>query len=206
MTRADQLLLGVRVVPVVVIDDADAAVPLAETLLASGLRAIEVTLRTAAALDAIAAIAADVPDMLTGAGSVRNADQLADVLKAGAAFGVSPGHSSRLLDAVDAARLPFIPGAMTPSESLALFERGYALQKFFPAGAAGGLPYLKALSGPLPEICFMPTGGIDVDNASAYLALPNVSCIGGSWIVPVETLRAGDFETIARLARAASKL
>lgn len=206
MSAADNLVRGMRVVPVVVIEEADVAVPLAETLLASGLQAIEVTLRTPAALDAIAAISNKVPELVVGAGSIRNSAQVTDVLKAGARFGVSPGHSAALLDAVDAANLPFIPGAVTPSESLALLERGYTLQKFFPAGVAGGMPYLKAVSGPLPEVRFMPTGGISVENAPDYLALPNVACIGGSWMVPAAALRDRDFETIATLAKAAAAL
>ena len=206
MSGADKLVQGMRVVPVVVIEDADTAVPLAETLLASGLQAIEVTLRTPAALAAITAISSKVPELVVGAGSIRNAAQITDVLNAGATFGVSPGHSNALLDAVDAANLPFIPGAITPSESLALLDRGYTLQKFFPAGVAGGIPYLKAVSGPLPEVCFMPTGGISVENAPDYLALPNVACIGGSWMVPSTALRDRDFETIAKLAEAAATL
>jgi 2-dehydro-3-deoxyphosphogluconate aldolase/(4S)-4-hydroxy-2-oxoglutarate aldolase len=206
MSGADKLVQGMRVVPVVVIEDADTAVPLAETLLASGLQAIEVTLRTPAALAAITAISSKVPELVVGAGSIRNAAQITDVLNAGATFGVSPGHSIALLDAVDAANLPFIPGAVTPSESLALLDRGYTLQKFFPAGVAGGIPYLKAVSGPLPEVCFMPTGGISVENAPDYLALPNVACIGGSWMVPSTALRDRDFETIAKLAESAATL
>jgi 2-dehydro-3-deoxyphosphogluconate aldolase/(4S)-4-hydroxy-2-oxoglutarate aldolase len=206
VSAADNLVRGMRVVPVVVIEEADLAVPLAETLLASGLQAIEVTLRTPAALDAIAAISNEVPELVVGAGSIRNSAQVTDVLKAGARFGVSPGHSAALLDAVDAANLPFIPGAVTPSESLALLDRGYTLQKFFPAGVAGGIPYLKAVSGPLPEVRFMPTGGISVENAPDYLALPNVACIGGSWMVPSNALRDRDFETIAMLAKAAAAL
>jgi 2-dehydro-3-deoxyphosphogluconate aldolase/(4S)-4-hydroxy-2-oxoglutarate aldolase len=206
MSGADKLVQGMRVVPVVVIEDADTAVPLAETLLASGLQAIEVTLRTPAALAAITAISSKVPELVVGAGSIRNAAQITDVLNAGATFGVSPGHSNALLDAVDAAKLPFIPGAVTPSESLALLDRGYTLQKFFPAGVAGGIPYLKAVSGPLPEVCFMPTGGISVENAPDYLALPNVACIGGSWMVSSTALRDRDFETIAKLAEAAATL
>ena len=206
MSGAEKLVQGMRVVPVVVIEDADVAVPLAETLLASGLQAIEVTLRTAAALDAIAAISDKVPELVLGAGSIRNAAQVTDVMDAGAKFGVSPGHSNALLDAVDAAKLPFIPGAVTPSESLALLDRGYSLQKFFPAGVAGAIPYLKAVSGPLPEVRFMPTGGISVENAPDYLALPNVACIGGSWMVPATTLQEQDFKTIATLAKAAAAL
>jgi 2-dehydro-3-deoxyphosphogluconate aldolase/(4S)-4-hydroxy-2-oxoglutarate aldolase len=195
-----------RVVPVVVIEEVEVAVPLAETLLASGLQAIEVTLRTPAALDAIAAISNKVPELLVGAGSVRNATQVKQVLDAGAKFGVSPGHSDVLLDAVNAASLPFIPGAVTPSESLALLDRGYTLQKFFPAGVAGGIPYLKAVAGPLPEVRFMPTGGIGADNARDYLALPNVACIGGSWMVPAASLRDRDFKAIGALAKAAAAL
>ena len=206
MSGAEKLVQGMRVVPVVVIEDADVAVPLAETLLASGLQAIEVTLRTPAALDAIAAISDKVPELVLGAGSIRNAAQVADIMKAGAKFGVSPGHSDALLDAVDAAKLPFIPGAVTPSESLALLDRGYSLQKFFPAGVAGAIPYLKAVSGPLPEVRFMPTGGISAENAPDYLALPNVACIGGSWMVPATMLQEQDFKTIATLAKAAAAL
>lgn len=206
MSGAERLVKGMRVVPVVVIEEAAVAVRLAETLFDAGLKAIEVTLRTPAAIDAIAAITGKVPDLLVGAGSVRNAAQVARIVDAGAKFGVSPGHSDALLDAVDAANLPFIPGAVTPSESLALLDRGYTLQKFFPAGVAGGIPYLKAVSGPLPDIRFMPTGGITVDNAADYLALPNVACIGGSWMVPAAALRERDFETIAALASAAAAL
>lgn len=206
MTTAHELLQDFRVVPVVVIDDVNTAVPLAETLLESGLRAIEVTLRTPSAVAAIAAIADAVPELLVGAGSLRNAAQVNEVVTAGARFGVSPGHSDTLIAAVATAALPFIPGAITPSESLALVDRGFMLQKFFPAGVAGGVPYLKALSGPLPEIRFMPTGGITVENAPDYLALPNVACIGGSWIVPREALRSRDFKAIAGLARDAASL
>jgi 2-dehydro-3-deoxyphosphogluconate aldolase/(4S)-4-hydroxy-2-oxoglutarate aldolase len=206
MSRADDLVSGTRVVPVVVIEEVDVAVPLAETLLASGLETVEITLRTPAALDAIAAIAHQVPDLIVGAGSLRTASQVTDVLEAGAQFGVSPGHSDALLSAVEAANLPFIPGAITPSESLALLDRGYTLQKLFPAGVAGGIPYLKAVSGPLPEVGFMPTGGISVDNARDYLALPNVTCVGGSWMVPAALLRDRDFKAIATLAKAAAAL
>jgi 2-dehydro-3-deoxyphosphogluconate aldolase/(4S)-4-hydroxy-2-oxoglutarate aldolase len=206
MSRADDLVSGMRVVPVVVIEEVDVAVPLGETLLASGLETIEITLRTPAALDAIAAIAHQVPDLIVGAGSLRTASQVTDVLEAGAQFGVSPGHSEALLSAVEAANLPFIPGAITPSESMALLDRGYTLQKLFPAGVAGGIPYLKAISGPLPEVGFMPTGGISVDNARDYLALPNVTCVGGSWMVPAALLRDRDFKVIATLAKAAAAL
>ncbi len=205
MNAAD-LLAGNRVVPVVVVDSPDAAVPLARSLLDAGLRAIEVTLRTPDAIDAIRAIAAEVPDILLGAGSLRTPGQVEQVRTAGALFGVSPGSSAALLDAVDAAELPFIPGAITPSESLALLERGYDLQKLFPASIAGGVPYLKALGAPLPEVRFMPTGGINPDNAGEYLALSNVACIGGSWIAPQSLLANRDFDAIGRIAAKAVNL
>jgi len=206
MTSIEEMLQGMHVVPVVVIDSADTAAPLARTLLEAGLGAIEITLRTPAALDAIAAISREVPDLLVGAGSLRTAAQIDAVVDAGAKFGVSPGHSDALLEAIETAQLPFIPGAITPSESLALLDRGYVLQKLFPAGVAGGIPYLRAIGGPLPEVRFMPTGGITPTNASDYLALPNVACIGGSWIVPNAALASEDFATIAELARAAAAL
>jgi len=204
--NAAELLRGLRVVPVVVVDDADKAVTLARTLLDAGLQAIEVTLRTPAALDAIAKIAANVPDMIVGAGSVRHAAQVTDVISAGARFGVCPGSSPALLDAIDQAGLPFIPGAITPSETLALLERGYVLQKFFPAELSGGMNYLKGIAAPIPEARFMPTGGITVENAPAYLALDSVACIGGTWIVPPQALAASNFDAIGDLARSAAAL
>ena len=203
---AAELLRGIRVVPVVVIDDADKAVTLANTLLDAGLRAIEVTLRTPAGLEAIRRIAAEVPDMIVGAGSVRQTAQVKDIVTAGARFGVCPGSSPALLDAVDDAGLPFIPGAITPSETLALLERGYSLQKLFPAELSGGVQYLKGIAAPIPEARFMPTGGITVENAPAYLALDTVACIGGTWIAPASALAASDFDAIADLARAAAAL
>jgi 2-dehydro-3-deoxyphosphogluconate aldolase/(4S)-4-hydroxy-2-oxoglutarate aldolase len=188
---AANLLREIRVVPVVVIDDADKAVTLANTLLDAGLRAIEVTLRTPAGLEAIRRIAAEVPEMIVGAGSVRHAAQVGDVVSAGARFGVCPGSGPALLDAVDEAGLPFIPGAITPSETLAL---------------SGGVDYLKGIAAPIPEAHFMPTGGITVENAPAYLALETVACIGGTWIAPANALAASNFDAIAELARAAAAL
>ena len=205
MNAAD-LLAGQRVVPVVVVDDAAHAVPLAKTLLASGLSAIEVTLRTEAGLDAIERIANDVPDMLVGAGSVRRAAQVAEVKSAGAAFAVSPGSSDALLEAVADAELAFVPGAVTASEMLELLDLGYTLQKFFPAELSGGAAFLKAVGAPIPEVSFMPTGGISPANAEDYLSLDNVACIGGSWIAPSGLLCEQDFEAIAGLAAAAAKL
>ena len=204
--NAAGLLAGIRIVPVVVIEDPDAAVPLAKTLLGAGLRAIELTLRTADAIEAIRNVAADVPEILVGAGSLRTPAQVEEVRAAGARFGVSPGSSARLLDAVGAEQFPFIPGAITPSESLALLDQGYDLQKLFPANIAGGVPYLKALGAPVPEVSFMPTGGINAANASEYLALPNVACIGGSWIAPKDLLANADFDAIGKIALSAAEL
>lgn len=201
-----ELLANERVIPVVVVHDADKAVPLAECLLDAGLGSIEITLRTAAALAAIERIARKVPGMIAGAGSLRTAVQAAQVKDAGARFGVSPGHAPRLLEAARAVDLPMLPGAATASEMLKLLEHGYTLQKFFPAELAGGVPYLKALSAPLPEIRFVPTGGITIDNAADYLALPCVAAIGGSWVAPQDLLAAGDFAGIGGLARAAATL
>jgi len=204
--NAIDLLRGIRIVPVVVIDDVDTAVPLAETLLGAGLRAIEVTLRTPAAEACIEHIASGVPGMLLGAGSIRNPQQLAAVTNAGAHFAVCPGAAPGLLDAARAGHLPFIPGAVTPGESLTLLELGFTLQKFFPAEVAGGVRYLESLAGPMPELSFMPTGGITPDNAVDYLALPNVACIGGSWIVPDALLRRRDYAGIAELAVRAAEI
>ena len=205
MNAAD-LLAGQRVVPVVVVNRAEDAVPLAKTLVENGLDAIEVTLRTDAGLDAIERIASEVPDMMVGAGSVRRAAQVAAVKSAGASFAVSPGCSDALLEAIADAALPFVPGAVTASEILGLLDLGYTLQKFFPAQLSGGAAFLKALGAPIPEVSFMPTGGIGPDNAMDYLALPNVACIGGSWIAPPGLLRDGDFGAIAKLAAAAASL
>lgn len=204
--NAEDILRPHRVVPVVVIDDAAIAVPLAETLLVSGLGAIEVTLRTEQGLAAMEQIASDVPDMLVGAGSVRRASQVADVVDAGARFVVSPGSSPALLDAVADAGIPFVPGAVTATEMLALLDDGYTLQKFFPAELAGGAKFLKAVGAPIPEVSFMPTGGIGPHNVRDYLSLKNVACVGGSWIAPADLLAARDFDTIASIARDARAL
>ncbi|WP_019631345.1 bifunctional 4-hydroxy-2-oxoglutarate aldolase/2-dehydro-3-deoxy-phosphogluconate aldolase [Actinomadura atramentaria] len=194
------------VIPVVVLDDADAAVPLARALVAGGLPAIEVTLRTAAALPAIERIAAEVPGAVVGAGTVVTADDAAAAAKAGARFLVSPGCTRSLCDAMTGTGLPFLPGAATASEAVALLERGLTALKFFPARAAGGVPYLKALGGPLPQVRFCPTGGITPADAPDYLALPNVGCVGGTWLTPRDAVAAGDFGRIEELARAAAAL
>ncbi|MDJ0940526.1 MAG: bifunctional 4-hydroxy-2-oxoglutarate aldolase/2-dehydro-3-deoxy-phosphogluconate aldolase [Woeseiaceae bacterium] len=203
---ATELLAPYRVVPVVVINDASTAVPLAETLVAAGIGVIEVTLRTDAALAAIEAIAAKVPDMLVGAGSLRTTSQFDDVANAGAKFGVSPGSTTALVKAAKSRGLPYVPGAATPSEMLALFEQGIRLQKFFPAEAAGGIPMLKSVASPLPDVSFMPTGGIDVELAKDYLALPNVAGVGGSWLAPASLVSEANYDEIGRIARDAAKL
>jgi len=204
--NAEAVLRGARVVPVVVIGDAGQAPVLARTLLAAGLRHIEVTLRTQAAVDAIARIATEVPEIVVGAGSVRQPEQFDAIARAGARFAVSPGSSERLLDRADDCGMPFVPGAATASEVIALLERGYRLQKFFPAEAAGGIRMLKSLGAPLPEARFFPTGGIGPDSAPEYLSLANVACIGGSWIAPPDLLASGNLAAISRLAGDAASM
>ncbi len=193
------------VVPVLVIEEVAQARPLAEALVAGGLPALEVTLRTPAALEAIAAMA-EVPGGCVGAGTLITPEDVRAAKAAGARFGVSPGATPELLAACEAAELPLLPGAATASEAMALLARGYEMLKFFPAEAAGGAPALKSLGGPLPQITFCPTGGVTPENAPAYLSLPNVLCVGGSWVAPRALLEAGDWEGIERLAREASGL
>ncbi|WP_367574572.1 bifunctional 4-hydroxy-2-oxoglutarate aldolase/2-dehydro-3-deoxy-phosphogluconate aldolase [Streptomyces griseoaurantiacus] len=194
------------VLPVVVVDDAADAVPLARALVAGGLPAIEVTLRTPAALDAIRAVAEAVPEAVVGAGTVLTPAQVTRCVEAGARFLVSPGWTETLLAAMTASGVPFLPGVSTASEVVALLERGVTEMKFFPAEAAGGTAYLKSLAGPLPGVRFCPTGGIGPGTAPAYLALPNVGCVGGSWMVPADAVAAGDWARVERLAREAAAL
>ncbi|WP_328870986.1 bifunctional 4-hydroxy-2-oxoglutarate aldolase/2-dehydro-3-deoxy-phosphogluconate aldolase [Streptomyces sp. NBC_00287] len=194
------------VVPVVVIGDSSDAVPLARALVAGGLPAIEVTLRTPGALDAIRAIAGEVPDAVVGAGTVITPELVAKAVDAGARFLVSPGWTDVLLEAMRGSGVPFLPGVSTTSEVVALLERGVREMKFFPAQAAGGTAYLKSLSGPLPQARFCPTGGIGADSAAEYLALPNVGCVGGSWMLPADAVAARDWARIEALARAAAGL
>ncbi|GHB25739.1 ketohydroxyglutarate aldolase [Streptomyces xanthochromogenes] len=194
------------VVPVVVIDDAADAVPLARALVAGGLPAIEVTLRTPAALDAIRAIAAEVPDAVVGAGTVISRAGVAKAVGAGSRFLVSPGWTSALLDAMQGSGVPFLPGVSTASEVVALLEQGVREMKFFPAEAAGGTAYLKSLAGPLPQARFCPTGGISLASAPSYLSLPNVGCVGGTWMLPPDALAAGDWARVENLAREAAAL
>ena len=199
---------ALAVVPVVEIDDATSAVPLARTLAEAGLPVVEVTFRTPAARDAVAAIAAELPDFLLGAGTLVTADMVAAAVDAGARFGVSPGLSSACVAAAAEHGLPFVPGAVTPSEVGGCLEVGAKYVKFFPAGAYGGMATLKALDGPFgwTGIRFMPTGGVRPDNAAEFLALPNVFAVGGTWIAPRGDIAAGRWEDIAERARAAVKL
>ncbi len=194
------------VIPVVVIHDVKAALPMARALVAGGIPAIEVTLRTPAALDAIRAIAAEVEGAVVGVGTVLGASDLHAAQDAGARFAVSPGISPRLLDAADDSALPLLPGAATASEVMALVERGHRLLKFFPATASGGATWLRSIGGPLPSVRFCPTGGITPQTAAGYLALSNVTCIGGSWLTPPKLLAANDWPAIEALARAAAAL
>ncbi len=199
-----RLLGDTRVVPVVTIERAEQAVTLARTLLAGGLRLIEVTLRSPAALDAIAEIARELPEAVVGAGSLRTATQIAEAQAAGARFGVSPGHTAALLEAAEIAGLPYLPGTASASEAMALHERGYDLIKLFPAGPLGGTATLRALAAPLPEIAFCPTGGIGANNLADYLACPNVACVGGSWLAPPDLQAAENWAEIGARARAAA--
>jgi 2-dehydro-3-deoxyphosphogluconate aldolase/(4S)-4-hydroxy-2-oxoglutarate aldolase len=194
------------VIPVVIIDDVKAAVPMARALVAGGTPAIEVTLRTPAALDAIRAIAQEVEGATVGVGTVLNAEQLAAARDAGARFAVSPGVSPKLLDAADDSDLPLLPGAATASEVMTLLERGYRFLKFFPAVPAGGTKLIGAWASPLPQVKFCPTGGISLSTAPDFLALPNVLCVGGSWLTPADQLKAGDWAGIELLAREAAAL
>lgn len=203
---ADAVLTRAPVLPVLAIERLEDAVPLARALVENGLPVLEVTLRTAVALPAIAAIAAQVPGARVGAGTVLDAEQLAAVAAAGAAFAIAPGCTPALYAAAARSRLTFLPAVATASEIMQGLEQGHRRFKFFPAAAAGGVAALKAFAGPFAEVRFCPTGGIDGANARDYLALPNVLTVGGSWMVPAAALRAGDFAQIGRLAQACAAL
>lgn len=194
------------VVPVVIIENARDAVPMARALVAGGTPAIEITLRTSAALDAIKAVAEEVEGAVVGVGTVLSAKDLRAALKAGARFAVSPGVSPGLLDAADDSELPLLPGTATASEVMTLLERGYRHVKFFPAVPAGGAKLVGAWASPLPQMKFCPTGGISLATAPDFLSLPNVICVGGSWLTPADKLRGGDWAGIEQLAREAAAL
>ncbi len=196
----------VPVIPVVVVDDLDHAVPVAEALVAGGVPVIELTLRTPVALEAIHRISQEVPEILVGAGTIVEPHQAKEAAAAGAQFLVSPGSTPSLLDAMNDSGLPHLPGVATVSEMLTLLEQGYREMKFFPAEASGGAAFLKAVASPLPAARFCPTGGISTGNARDYLSLGNVGCVGGSWLTPPDVLAAGDWGRVTELALATSGL
>lgn len=193
------------IVPVIVINDVAHARPLAEALVRGGLPALEVTLRTPCALEAISEMS-KVEGGVVGAGTLLTPADVKAAKEAGATFGVSPGATDTLLDACEAEDLPTLPGVATSSEAMKMLERGYTMLKFFPAEANGGAPALKAIGAPLPAISFCPTGGVSPSNADSYLSLPNVVCCGGSWVAPTKLMEAGDWDAIEALAREASQL
>ena len=201
-----QVMRDAPVIPVIVIHDIAQAVPLARALVAGGIRMLEVTLRTPQGLAAIEAIAREVPEAVAGAGTVRSAADVADVAKAGAKFAVSPGYTRSIGKACADAGLPLLPGVATGSEILLAQEDGLAAMKFFPALQAGGIAMLKAWHGPFGEVMFCPTGGIHAGNAAEFLGLPNVACVGGSWLTPADAVARGDWAGITELARQASSL
>ena len=193
------------VIPVLVIEDIAHALPLAQALVAGGLPVLEITLRTECALDAIAAMAG-VDGAVVGAGTVLTPQQMEAAAKAGARFAVSPGATPALIDAARVQDMPLLPGAQTCSEVMLLLEQGYTVQKFFPAEAIGGASALKSIAGPLPQVTFCPTGGISASRAPDYLKLPNIVCVGGSWVAPKDAMQAGEWQKITALAQAASTL
>ena len=205
MTIIELMRLG-PVIPVIVIDNVDDAVPLARALVRGGVRVLEVTLRTPVALEAIARMSAEVKDAIVGVGTITEAKDFAAAVKAGARFGVSPGLTPELVATARISKLPLLPGVMTPSDVIAARNAGHHAMKLFPARQAGGVAMLKALAGPFPDIVFCPTGGITLGTAPEFLALPNVACVGGSWLTPKAAIERGDWDTITRLARDASAL
>ena len=206
LPRFSSLLGTQKVVPVLTIEALEDAVPLANALAAGGLRVIEVTLRTAAAMDACVAIAQQCPDVVLGIGTILSEQQVDDAIRVGAKFLVTPGTTRGIAERLLARRVPALPGAATVSEMLALSQLGFSELKFFPAEAAGGVDYLKSVAGPMGDLRFCPTGGIGPANAKSYLALPNVLCVGGSWVTPKSALAARDWSEITRLAAEASQL
>lgn len=211
MTPAQQSAAALKVcqlapvVPVLVIDDLSHAAPLAKALVAGGLPALEVTLRTPVALDAIRAMA-DVEGGTVGAGTLLTPADVKAAKKAGATFGVSPGATDSLIKACEDEGLPLLPGAVTATEIMTLLERGYTVQKFFPAEQSGGAAFLKSIGSPIPQVKFCPTGGISLKNARDYLGLANILCVGGSWVCPKDKMAAGDWLGIETLAREAATL
>jgi 2-dehydro-3-deoxyphosphogluconate aldolase / (4S)-4-hydroxy-2-oxoglutarate aldolase len=203
----DQILKVAPVVPVMVVERIEDAVPLARALYNGGLKVLEITLRTPCALDAITAMVEALPDdAVIGAGTIITPLDLEKAIKAGSTFLVSPGTTPALIEAAKSSSVPLLAGVATPTEAMNLYVQGFTHQKFFPAEAAGGVPMLKSIGGPLPQITFCPTGGIDLAKAPSYLALPNVACVGGTWMAPKELMKAGRWDEIERLAREAASL
>ncbi|HET6375792.1 MAG TPA: bifunctional 4-hydroxy-2-oxoglutarate aldolase/2-dehydro-3-deoxy-phosphogluconate aldolase [Methylocella sp.] len=202
----EAILRRAPVVPVLTVQSAKDALAQARALLAGGLPVLEITLRTPAALSAVSELARTFPDATIGAGTILDPDQIAAAASAGAAFLVSPGMTEGLIEAAVRSPIPFLPGAATVSEALTLRARGFCALKFFPAEAAGGTRFLASLAGPVPDLLFCPTGGIDAQKAGAYLSLANVACVGGSWMVAPSLLAARDFAKVEELAREASAL
>jgi 2-dehydro-3-deoxyphosphogluconate aldolase/(4S)-4-hydroxy-2-oxoglutarate aldolase len=199
----EEIFAAGPVVPVLVINDVEKAVPLAKALMEGGIKVLEVTLRTPAAIDVIKRIADEVPDSLIGAGTVTNAQQLKAVVEAGAKFAISPGMTADLLKAGMDAEIPLIPGISSTSDLMKGKDAGYTHMKFFPAEASGGVKAIKSISGPFPDVTFCPTGGIGPNNYNDYLALNNVKCVGGSWLAPDDAIESGDWARITQLAKEA---
>lgn len=203
MTSVSEICAAAPMIPVIVIKRLEDAVPLAKALVEGGLPVLEITLRTPVALNAIRAIKDACPDAIVGAGTLRGTTDVEATMEAGALFGVSPGSPAELIEAVRRANLPFLPGSATPTEAMELADQGFEVLKFFPAEAAGDVPMLKSMASPLPDVKFCPTGGVSLDNARNYLALPNVVTVGGSWVAPDKLVESGDFAAITKLAKEA---
>jgi 2-dehydro-3-deoxyphosphogluconate aldolase/(4S)-4-hydroxy-2-oxoglutarate aldolase len=201
-----EIMRASPVMPVIVLNDIVHAVPLARALVTGGIRVLEVTMRTPVALDCMRAIRDELPEAIVGAGTIKNPADLDAAIKAGAQFGVSPGTTPALLAAIAESRLPFLPGTMTPSNVMAVVDAGFHAMKLFPAQQAGGIGMLKALGSVFAETHFCPTGGITAATAADYLALPNVTCVGGSWLAPSAMIEAGDWQSISQLAEEAARL
>ncbi len=202
----ETLVRAASVIPVLTVGDVDKAAPLARALKAGGLTVLEMTMRTPAALGVLAAMKAAEPDLIIGMGTIRTPEQVADAMAAGADFLVSPGLSPQLIPALLGSGLPVLPGVATAGEAMSAIEAGFEVLKFFPAEQAGGRPYLKSIAGPLPDIRFCPTGSITREMAPDYLALPNVVCVGGSWIATGAMIEAGDWDTVTANAAAAAAM
>ncbi len=206
MTAIKDIMNTSPVIPVMVINKLEHAVPLANALVEGGLKVLEITLRTAVAVDAIKKIKAEVPGAIVGAGTIINQETLKQAIDAGSEFLVSPGVTDNLIDAALKTGVPILPGVISPSEVMRLMEKGITAMKFFPAEAAGGIPMLKSIGGPLPQVTFCPTGGVSLKNAVEYLALKNVACVGGSWMAPADLVDTEDWEEIARRAKEAANI